>query len=70
MAASIRVLIAALFALGALSSCVRNPDSAAAQAQAVTGAEPEIVVPRGEYYGRTELEIPGGDGQVVDYANG
>jgi len=26
-------------------------------------------VPR-DYYGRTEFEIPGGDGQVLDYSNG
>lgn len=71
MSASIRVLIAVLFALGALASCVRNPDSVRPepQASAVTSTEPETIVPH-EYYGRTEFEIPGGDGQVLDYTFG
>jgi hypothetical protein len=64
-------MIAALFAVAAVASCVGNPDSVKPQdrASAVTSVEPESVVPR-DYYGRTELEIPGGDGQVVDYSNG
>ena len=71
MSKSVRVMIAALFAVGAVASCVGNPDSVKPQDQAspVTSIEPEIVVLR-EYYGRTEFEIPGGDGQVVDYSNG
>lgn len=71
MSESIRIVIAALVVLAATAACVRNPDSVRpeAQASAVTSTEPEIVVPR-EYYGRTEFEIPGGDGQVLDYSNG
>ncbi|TAK86368.1 MAG: hypothetical protein EPO20_06855 [Betaproteobacteria bacterium] len=70
MSVSVRVLIAAL-AVGALASCVRTPESVRPEgpASAVTGTEPETVVPQG-YYGRTELEIPGGDGQVIDYTFG
>lgn len=71
MSKSVRVMIAALFAVAAVASCVRNPDSMRPETQAspVTSAEPETVMPR-EYYGRTEFEIPGSDGQVVDYSNG
>lgn len=71
MSKSVRAVIAALLAVGALASCVRNPDSVRPETHtsAVTSTGPEIVVPR-DYYGRTEFEIPGGDGQVVDYANG
>jgi hypothetical protein len=71
MSVSVRVAIAALFAVGALASCVRSPDSVRPETQAsgVTSTEPELVVPQ-EYYGRTEFEIPGGDGQVIDYTFG
>lgn len=71
MSKSVRVMIAALFAVAAAASCVGNPDSVKPQdqASAVTSVEPESVVPR-EYYGRTEFEIPGGDGTVLDYTNG
>ena len=70
MSVSVRVLVAA-FALGALASCVRSPDSVRPepQASAVTNAEPQTVVPQ-DYYGRTEFEIPGGDGQVIDFTFG
>jgi uncharacterized lipoprotein len=70
MSAPVRVLIAAL-AVGALAACVRNPESVRpeGQASAVTSSEPEAAVPQG-YYGRTEFEIPGGDGQVIDYTFG
>jgi len=68
---SVSVVIAALFAVAATASCVRNPDSVRPETQAstVTSVEGETVVPR-EYYGRTEFEIPGGDGQIVDYTFG
>ena len=71
MLASVRVLIAALFAIGALASCVRSPDSVRPETQtsAVTSTEPETAVPQG-YYGRTEFVIPVGDGQVLDYTFG
>jgi hypothetical protein len=71
MSESIRAVIAALVVLAAAASCVRNPDSVRpeTQASAVTSAGAEIAVPR-EYYGRTEFEIPGGDGQVLDFSNG
>lgn len=71
MSKSLRVVIVALVAVAATASCVRNPDSVRpeTQASAVTSTGPEIVVPR-DYYGRTEFEIPGGDGQVLDYSNG
>ena len=67
------VAIAAFFTVVAAASC--TPDSVKSQGQAnvatsaATSVEPETYVPR-EYYGRTEFEIPGGDGQVVDFANG
>ena len=71
MSASVRVLIV-LLAAGALASCVRNPDSVSTEGQAstATGIEPETVVMPRDYFGRTEFEIPGGDGQVVDYTFG
>lgn len=70
MSVSVRVLIAAV-AVGALASCVRGPESVRpeGQASAVTSTEPEAVVPQ-QYYGRTEFEIPGGDGQVIDFTFG
>lgn len=50
-----------------LAACDYNPG---AQTPAVVGsatASEPAAQPR-EYYGRTEIEIPGGDGQVEDYS--
>jgi hypothetical protein len=51
----------------AVSACIGNPDDT--QSTAVVGAAnaSEPTAPPRDYYGRTELEIPGGDGQVLDY---
>jgi hypothetical protein len=51
----------------ALPGCVGNPDDT--QSTAVVGAAnaSEPSAPPRDYYGRTEFEIPGGDGQVLDY---
>lgn len=70
MSASVRVLVV-LLAAGALASCVRSPDSVSPEGQAgAASVEPETVVVPRDYFGRTEFEIPGGDGQVVDYTFG
>ena len=71
MSGPVRLVVVALLAAGALASCVRSPDSVRPEpkASAVTSTEPATVVPA-EYYGRTEFQIPGGDGQVVDYTFG
>ncbi len=69
MSVSSRLIIAAL-AIGALAACVRNPESVRPEVQpTMVSSEPQTVVPS-EYYGRTEFEIPGGDGQVIDYTFG
>lgn len=71
MSKSVRAMVAALFAVGAVASCIGNPASVKHpdRASPVMSIDPGIVVPR-EYYGRTEFDISGGDGQVVDYSNG
>jgi hypothetical protein len=55
-----------LVSLAAVSGCSRNPDSTLTPAIASSSEHPEPAAPR-EYYGRTEFEIAGGDGQVVDH---
>jgi starvation-inducible outer membrane lipoprotein len=50
----------------ALSACVGNPDDTQTAVVSTANASEPTALPR-EYYGRTEFEIPGGDGQVLDY---
>ena len=57
---------ALLFSLAALFGCIGNPDSALTPAPASAPESREPAAAR-ENYGRTEFEIAGGDGQVVDY---
>lgn len=56
--------IALLIAL--VSGCIGNPDATLTPAVA-SASERHEPAPARDYYGRTEFEIAGGDGQVEDY---
>lgn len=63
----LRTSAIALFFSFALSACLDNRDGAQTQNVVSTATASEPAAAPREYYGRTEFEIPGGDGQVVDY---
>ena len=67
MSIILRTSATALFFSLALSACVGNPDGAQTPNVVSTATASEPAVAPRENYGRTEFEIPGGDGQVVDY---
>ncbi len=66
MSIILRASAFALFSSLALSACMGNPDDTQSTAVVGTANASEPGAPR-DYYGRTEFEIPGGDGQVPDY---
>ncbi len=64
----IRSSAVAVFLSAALSACMGNADETRATAGVGTANASEASAQPREYYGRTEVEIPGGDGQVEDYS--
>lgn len=68
MSIVLRASAIALFSSLALSACMGDADDARASAVVGSASASEPAAPRRDYYGRTEIEIPGGDGQVEDYS--